>query len=158
MSGPKIVLLVLIVLALLFLGGVGLGSRGGSDPGSLGWVEGLGSALTPRLDFTKLQGPCLDRQANSFVIPPGSPCKISIPSFTRGTRKMALRLTGGVRVDGQYVAPPGHEKIDPKDESGEQSVTLEGAKEVSLVILKEGGSLSLVCQNQQKAPCHVAAK
>ena len=158
MSGPKIVLLVLIVLALLFVGGVALGLRPNSESGGFAWVEGLSGALTPRLEFAELKGPCLDARSTSFVIPTGSFCEISIPSSKGGARKMALRLMGGVPVDGQYRAPPNHEKIDKNDESGQQSVKLEVGKEIAVVILKEGGNLSLLCPKQETPSCQVEVK
>ena len=158
MSGQRIVLIVLIALAVLYAAGVGLGLRGGVSGGRIGWVEGLSTALTPRLDFEKLTGPCVDRQANSFVIPPESPCEVSIPSFKSGTRKMSLRLTAGTQIKGRYGAPAEHEKIDKNDESANQTVSIQPDKEVSLVILKEGGVLLLTCDNKAKAPCQAAVK
>lgn len=152
MSGTKIALLVLGLLALLFVGGVSLGSRSGTDPGSLGWIDSLSSTLTPSLDYSKIQGSCLDQQTKTFAILPSSPCVLSIPTFKSGTRKMSLTLTTGDQVDVQYVAAPGHEKIDPQDESSLQSVTLESPKAASLIILKEGELCPLFAKISRKRP------
>ncbi len=159
MSGANIALIVLLLLAALFALGVTRGGRSAdSTAPNLSWVETIGSVLTPSLDFSKLQGPCLDPKAKLFLLNPGSPCLVFIHSSSRGTRKLTLGLAGGIEVDARYAAPPGHEKIDPNDDSGDQSIKIDGTKEVSLVILKEGGVLSLTCINSNQQTCTLNAR
>jgi hypothetical protein len=158
MSGQRIVLLMLIVLAVLYAAGASMGLRGGARSGGIGWVEDLSGALTPRMDLEKMQGACLDRQASSFVVLADKPCLVRIQSIKSGTRKMALRLTAGVRIKGQYTAPAAHEKIDKDDESARQTLSLEPGQKISLVILKEGGNLSLSCEGAEGKPCRAEIK
>ena len=159
MSGPKVAVIILVAIAVLFFVGLGLGMRGeGSGPANLDWVETISGALTPRLDFDALQGTCVDPAAKVFTVERKASCVVSIPSASGGTRRVALTLTEGGRVEGRYQAPPEHEKIDEGDETANQVVSLEPGKSLAVVILKEGGSLSLTCDAPEKARCRIEAK
>ena len=159
MTGPKVVVIVLVVLAVLFFVGLGLGQRGeGSGPANVDWIETLSGALTPRLDFDALQGSCIDRAARAFALDRKSTCQVSIPTAARGTRRVALTLTEGQRVEARYKAPPEHEKIDDGDETADQVVSLEPGKRLAVVILKEGGALGLTCNAPEKSRCRVEVK
>jgi hypothetical protein len=158
-TATKVVLAVLVAFAVLFYAGLGIGLMGeGSGPANVDWIETISGALTPRLDFDALQGSCTDRAARAFVLERQAPCQVSIPSASRGTRRITLSLTEGTRVEGRYQAPPQHEKIDEEDETADQVVTLEPDKSLAIVILKEGGSLSLTCDAPEKARCRVEAR
>ena len=159
MTGPKVVVIVLVVLAVLFFVGLGLGQRGeGSGPANVDWLETLSGALTPRLDFDALEGSCIDRAAKAFNLERQLTCQVSIPSASRGTRRLSLTLTEGQRVEARYKAPPKHEKIDDGDETADQVVSLEPGKSLAVVILKEGGSLSLTCDAPEKVRCRLEAR
>jgi hypothetical protein len=159
MNGTKIVLIVLVLFAVLFFTGLGLGLRGeGSDLVNVDWIETLSGALTPRLDFDALQGPCLDRSAKAFALDRQASCQISIPSASRGTRRVTFSLTEGRRVAIRYQAPSPHEKIDDNDETANQVVSLEPATNLAVVILKEGGTLALTCDAAENARCRIAVK
>jgi hypothetical protein len=158
-TGTKVVLVVLVAFAVLFYTGIGLGLMGeGSGPAKTDWIATISGALTPRLDFNALQGSCIDRSARAFTLERKAACQVSIPSASRGTRRITLSLTEGERVEGRYRAPAQHEKIDEDDETADQVVSLEPGKSLAVVILKEGGSLSLTCDAPEKARCRVAAK
>jgi hypothetical protein len=155
----KVVLGVLVVFAVLFYTGLGLGLMGeGSGPANIGWVDTISGALTPRLDFDTLKGPCTDRAAKEFVLERQAACQVTIPGASRGTRRIALSLKEGGRVEGRYQAPPEHEKIDENDETANQVVSLEPDKSLAVVILKEGGTLSLTCEAPEKARCRVEVR
>jgi hypothetical protein len=159
MTGPRVVIIVLILIAVLFFTGLGLGLSGeGTGVANVDWIETISGALTPQLDFAALQGPCIDRAGKAFTIERRATCQVSIPGASRGTRRVALALTQGTRVEGRYKAPAEHEKIDERDETADQVVSLEPGKKLAVVILKEGGSLSLACDAPEKARCRIEAK
>jgi hypothetical protein len=158
-TGTKVVLVVLVAFAVLFYTGLGLGLMGeGSGPAHVDWIATISGALTPRLDFNALQGSCTDRAAKAFVLERQAACQVSIPGASRGTRRITLSLIEGTRVEGRYQAPSQHEKIDEQDETADQRVSLERDKSLAIVILKEGGSLSLTCDAPEKTRCRVEAR
>jgi hypothetical protein len=159
MTGPRIVVIVLVLFAVLFFTGLGLGMRGeGTGLADIDWIETLSGALTPRLDFDALQGPCVDRAAQALTLERQAACEVSIPSVSRGTRRMALTLRQGQRVEVRYQAPPAHEKIDDSDEMANQVVSLESGRDLAVAILKEGGSLTLTCDAPDQTRCQVDLK
>jgi hypothetical protein len=140
---------------VLFVVGQGLGFRTQSDLTDVDWVESLGNVFTPRFDFDGLTGRCVDAEARTLVVQPDGACEVSIAPVSSGTRRVALRLERGARVEARYVAPADHEKIDERDESASQTVVLEGDRQPSVVILKEGGTLSLSCTSADESPCRI---
>jgi hypothetical protein len=157
MTAQRVAILVLVLLAVLYATGVGVGFRRDSGSSSINWVETLSRALTPKLDIDTLHGDCVDRTAKTFQLRAGTPCVVTVPPTSRGTRRIALRLTSGVRVEGRYQAPATHEKIDKDDESANQTVRIEGDKSKAIVILKEGGTVALTCESDRDVPCKLAA-
>jgi hypothetical protein len=159
MTAPRVAVVVLVLIAVLFFAGMGLGLRGEeSGPANLDWIESLSGALTRGLDFDSLKSSCIDPAAEAFVLERKSTCQVSIPSTSRGTRRLALTLTEGLGVTGRFTAPAEHEKIDEEDQAADQEVTLEPGKDFAIVILKEGGTLSLTCDAAEKARCRVEAE
>jgi hypothetical protein len=157
MTGPKLVLVVLVLFAVLFIAGLGLGLRGeGSGLANVDWIETLSGALTPHVDVDALQGPCLDPAAKGVALERRATCQVSIPSAAAGTRRIALTLSEGRRVEVRYQAPPTHDRIDNNDEMANQVVALESGKTPALVILKEGGSLTFTaCDAPDGVRCQI---
>ncbi len=154
MSASKVVIVVLILFAVLFAVGVGAGMRsgdsgGGGLDGFPSWVENLGSAFSPRVDFAALTGDCIDKEAKAFVLEPGSSCQIALPSHEDDTQNLKMGLASGTLAAGQYKAPTS------KDTLAEQKVKLEQGKQATIAVLPEGGALSLECPKQPRVVCKI---
>lgn len=159
MTGPRIALVALALIAVLFFAGVGMGFSGeGSGDADLGWVESLSGMLTPSVDLTSVTSTCLDAKAQLFALPAGSTCAATIPGVTKGTRRLNLKLTTGTRAVVTYTAPSPHEKIDADDQSAAQTVELAADKTRAVIVLKEGGALAFSCTAPDKTRCEVAAE
>jgi hypothetical protein len=135
----KLFVVLLIVLALLFAVGVGLGARGGDggkvDPRDHGWVERLFKPFGARtgIDPSALSGPCVS--GRSLIVTSGL-CRLQAPTGKRvRTLNLALRQGARAVLDFEPAGGPSlpvRQRLKPGDE-------------VHLTIPAEGGSLSVAC-------------
>jgi hypothetical protein len=153
-SAPKILLIGLLALALLFIGGLLLGAgHGSNEPADLspGWIEGIQQtfARPARLELTEisqaLPAACLRPDGQALVIPVNKTCTYSI-------RKSATNVRRGVF----NIASPGladlfvDQQIQGKD-SVRARQTLPISKGNSdnpayLDIYQNGGLLTIFCR------------
>lgn len=159
---PKAVIVVLVLIAVLFAVGIGLGARQkdgrpakceDSSPGSL-------SALSARIDTSSLDTTCL--QGDRFIVPSGQLCKVTIralPDKWRLTniRSLKLSLPEGGAADFAYDRkPPTDASLKDVDENldRESKGTLPTDCQktvVSVVDLGSGGELTLKCSTPSNA-------
>lgn len=159
MTGPRIVLVSLALVAVVFFSGVGVGLSGeGAEPASADWVETLSGLLTRSVDVSTVESPCLDQNERAFVVEAKSMCSATIPAVARGTRRLGLSLDEGSAALVSYVAPEIHERIDNSDDTAAQKVQLEPVKNRGIVVLKEGGSLTITCNATENTRCRITVK
>ena len=156
MSASKIAIIVLILFAILFVVGVVAGTGNGDPSAALddfppSWLDGIGNAFSPKVDFAAITGSCIDQQAKAFVLKPGTDCKIALPAHSDDSQNLKMALTGGTKVTGQYKAPKSQET------HAEQKVELQTGKrtEVTVAVLPEGGTLSLKCPKTETTACKI---
>jgi hypothetical protein len=185
----KVVIVVLILLAVLFVAGVGMGVHFNGQGQSTcdentaadkcadncktqsclpGWTDSLGGifgSLRPKLNLSDLNE--RDRQTLSSVIQPPATASLQVPEapssfFKPSMRTATLRLVKGVRAKIVFNAssPESVEKelrqqtLDlPRDKSSKDNDDL---RQGSLAITKQGGVLSITCENN--VPCQLELK
>lgn len=159
MSASKIAIIVLILFAVLFVVGVVAGTRGGDSSAAFddfppSWLDGIGNAFSPKVDFAAITGSCIDQQAKAFVVKPNSNCRIALPAHSDDSQNLKMALIAGSRITGQYKAPQSQETL------AEQKVELGTGKrtEVTVAVLPEGGTLSLKCPKTESTPCRIEVK
>src|SRR3954447_23099366 len=98
MNGPRIAIVVLAVLALVFVIGLMFGARGQELPDpSTSWVDSLGGLIPkPAIKVEDVQSGCLD--LDSFVIPATQTCTASINGPNRGVKEVRLSVTSSSPV------------------------------------------------------------
>jgi len=157
MTGSKIFIVVLIIFALLFVAGVGIGLHqkdAQPDPQNYsppGWTNALSDWLSPSLDLKTVRavtGVCLQPAQKTFALAAGSSCVLQVPSASQKYRKLKLHLVTGNSATLAYNSPPGE---DPN--LSKQQLSWPGKDPQSLLILAAGGSLVLTCGS--RAPCQL---
>jgi len=106
MTRPKVVLVVLVLTAVLFAVGLGLGV-GRNDPGKVDLRQLRQNALVKaaegmfvkkeKLDVTRLTTDGR-REGNAMIIEQGATCRLDIPPGDADVRSVTLRLTQGNRA------------------------------------------------------------
>ena len=159
MTGPRIFIVILVLLGVLFIVGAGIGLHQNDarpDPKSSysppDWTSSL-DWLSPSLDLTTVQaapGACLQAAQKTFRVAARSNCTLRVPASSQKYRKMKLHLeTGAVQVT--YLAP----KKDPNLNNPQKLSwpTTGNNKDQSLVVLDGGGSIVLSCSSGPPSPC-----
>lgn len=160
MTGPRIFIIVLVLLGVLFIVGAGIGLHQNDtmpDPKNSyrppQWTSSL-DWLSPGLDLTTVQASpaaCLQAAQKTFKVAARSNCTLRVPSASQKYRKVKLHLeTGAVQVT--YLAP----KKDPNLNNPQQlnwPPTGDNKDPQSLVVLDGGGSIVLSCNSGPPSPC-----
>jgi len=145
---PRWIIVVLVVICLLWLGGIGMrafgddGSTSGSkDPSDIAekWFGGINSLLPDPATLTVsdvvLSGPCGDFPA--LEIAGGKTCRVVVAK-DGGRRQAQLRLEGG-RAD-LSVEPPRGDRVTRELESGDEG-------QVELRFDDDGGAFEVHCRS-----------
>jgi len=147
MNGPRVAIVVLAVLALLFVVGLMFGARGQELPDpSNSWVESLGGLIPkPDVEAGDVRADCL--QGNTFVIPATQTCVATIDGPKRGVKEVHLRVTSSSPV--QTVA----KRPDMLDETR----TLPPGESRAFDVYHDGLTLQLTCAVALGSPPCVVA-
>jgi hypothetical protein len=149
MTASRLFIAVLILVALLFVVGIGIGLRQNDaqpDPHNFSppdWSNSLSDWLSPSLDLKTVQtvaGTCLQVGTKTFDLAAGSNCKLQVPSARQKYRKAKLHLLTGAAVKVVYTSPPNE---DPN--LSKQELSWPGKDPQSLLVLEGGGNLNLSC-------------
>ena len=155
MTGQRVAIVLLVLLAIVFAAGVGLGVGRDGPAGQPGWATTLdgwfGSEETVRPG--EVRGPCVD--GASLVVRPGAPCTAEI----RETRRARVRYLTLALADGSKARV----EIAPKDDvAAPMSVRLRAdvSKPPKLPILEKGASMILKCEggNPMTQLCRVVVR
>jgi hypothetical protein len=148
MTGPKFFIIILVLLAVLFIVGVGIGLRqNDAQPDARNfsppdWTSSLGDWLSPSLDLTTVQtvaGACLQAAQKTFTLAANSNCKLQVPAASKKYRKVKLHLVTGASVDVSYSSPTNDPNLKQKD------LVWPGKDPQTLLVLAGGGSIVLSC-------------
>jgi hypothetical protein len=92
---PKVAVVVLVVIVLIFAVGVSTGALHSSNTTSGGWLETLQHAFVhpDPIDVTKTSGPC--RQGNQLFIAAGSACTLQVSGGGSNVRRLHLTISSG---------------------------------------------------------------
>jgi len=149
MTGPRIFIIVLVLLGVLFIVGLGMGLRqndaqpNANNVSPPNWTSTLGDWLSPSLDLTTVQltaGACLQAAQKSFTLAAGSDCQLQVPAANKKYRKLKLHLVTGASVKVNYTAPT---NTDPN--LSKQDLSWPGKDPQTLLVLAGGGSIVLSC-------------
>ncbi len=142
MSGPKIFLIALFVIALLFVVSINLGATHADDAtfSVPGWATGLHHTQPLQIgDLTSTPATCL--QATEIVVPAGSTCLFTIQQSSFAERFVALQLIQGVSA----VAKLTQENILPVQQSLSGVNAKTDASQMKVYPGKAHGMLSVEC-------------
>jgi hypothetical protein len=150
MSGPKIVILVLVILVVIFAVTIGVGSWPGRDPKydkNSGWVNMLDNAFPPKyLDQERIVSTCLDEGEGVFTIPENQRwCIVIIKKGDERICNLKLELTkGGAMLTYEPTDDDGLpiKNRDLRDVKEGESFTLQISKEGGRLTLTKVGSSS----------------
>lgn len=150
MTGPRLPLLVLVLIAVAFAVGLAIAPRDDTarepDPEGDTWVHRLGEKLIPAVDVKTLSGPCLAAGgAGIAMLASPLPCEIAVPPARRAwqrVRRLKLRRVQGVQIEVRYDGIP------------EEKVKFEKAT-TSVIVLKQGGKLFVFCPPLGQKSCKV---
>ncbi len=136
MTAPRIVLLVLIAIAVLY--GLGMARGLGANPGRLGeldyWREKL-EEYVPKSPLDPAEARAACRDGKFFNLAPSTTCVATLAVSEKKLRSATLTLVEGTRVDVEY---------QPYDDDGVAvRTTLERDKPCKLQVFKKGGELTL---------------
>ncbi len=147
MNGPRVAIVVLAVLALLFVVGLMFGARGQELPDpSTSWVDSLGGLIPkPDVEAADIRTDCLD--GGNFVIPATQTCVATIDGPKRGVKEVHLRVTSSSPI--QIVA----KRPDMLDEER----TLQPGESRAFDVYKDGLTLELTCPGTLGSPPCVVA-
>ena len=149
MTGPRIFIIILVLLAVLFIVVMGIGLRqNDAQPDAHNfsppdWTSSLGDWLSPSLDLTTVQvaaGACLQAVQKTFTLAPGSNCKLQAPAASQKYRKVKLHRVAGASVTVSYRSP-----TDDDPNLSKQDLSWPGKDPQSLLVLTGGGSITLSC-------------
>jgi hypothetical protein len=152
MTGPRIFIIILVLLGVLFIVGAGIGlHQNDAQPEPKNrysppeWTSSL-DWISPSLDLTTVQavpGACVQAAQKTFKVAARSNCTLRVPAASQKYRKVKLHLvTGAVQVT--YLAP----NNDPNLENPQRlswPPTGNNKDPQSLVVLDGGGSIALAC-------------
>src|SRR4051812_34078211 len=103
MSGPKVFIIVLVLLAVLFAVGAGVGLRkeagGKAGPGEAPWTQSVQRLLGPRTvpvrpeEIQELRPGGRGLTGNAFLVPPGPKLTYSVRASDERGRELGLTLT-----------------------------------------------------------------
>lgn len=161
----KVSIAVLLLLAVLFAVGIGLGTRGGGEAPDLAelppsWLESLGDLFVrkERIDVARLDSPCLRDRV--FVVALAGSCEVAIPPAEAEVRRATLELDRGPAARLRFVpasgpALPVEAMLSPSEGDEEPSDVLE------LDVFEQGGTLFLTCgddASEEDAGCEVGIR
>jgi hypothetical protein len=160
MTASKVFIIVLILIAVLFVAGIGIGFHQNDsqpDPHNFtapNWTNMLSDWLSPSLDLTTLTpvtGSCIQPAQKMFMLSPGTSCVLRVPSVKQNYRKLKLHLITGGSATLSYASPPGTD-----GDLSKQQLTWPGKDPQSLLALAAGGKLTLTCGSAP--PCQLQAQ
>jgi len=149
MTGPRIFIIILVVLGVLFFVGLGIGlNQNDSQPdvnnfSPPSWTSSLGDWLSPSLDLTTVQvveGTCLEAAQKTFALAPHSNCHLQVPAASQQYRKLKLHLVSGNSITVNYNSP-----TDSDPNLSKQDLAWPGKDPQTLLVLSGGGSIVLSC-------------
>lgn len=156
---PKVLFIILGVLVVLFLVGTGLnvGKSLGSEPdpaATPAWGESVRGFLEQSLDADDVQiafpNACRAQLARGvFELQEGDGCELLIAEAATNLRALTLDLTGGVAAT--VAMDPASDERLPSEENLDADA---GETEVKVSIFKEGGTLTITCDEGD--PCRLA--
>lgn len=159
MSGPKIVILVLVAVAVVFAVTVGAGSwpgrdskfdRNGAkfDPENTWLFRVLKNAFPSKsLDQKRIKSECFEDGV--FTIPENQPeCKVDILEGKASIRDLKLKLVEG-KAKLNYEPSPKDENAQPIEKD------LDTNDPFTLQIFKNGGKLTLTNKSAPPQPCRI---
>jgi hypothetical protein len=134
-NGPRVVIVVLAVLALLFVVGLMFGARDEERPDpSDSWVDSLGGLIPkPAVDADDIRADCLE--SDTFVIPATQTCVARIEGPNRGVNEVRLSVTSGGAVAVTADRP----------DMLEEERTMQPGEERAFDVYPDGMSLQFAC-------------
>jgi len=146
MSGnaPKILVVALVVIAVLFFVGIGVGAGGGIGSISLDGVIGSLSSLFPSPsvaldDISASPSGCLDRSLQRILVSKLDGCQLQIAASSANVRALKLRIEAGASVHYTLtVTPPQSQPMTAGDDLPKQ-----GKDQLTLDFYTSGGTLTL---------------
>jgi len=152
MTGPRIFIIILVLLAVLFIVGMGIGLRQNDaqpDKGKFSppdWASSL-DWLSPSLDLTTVQvvaGTCLQAPQKTVTLQAGSKCELQVPAASQKYRKVKLHLVTGASVKVTYTtSTQGDPNLSPEQDLEWSQQDRKDPK--SLAVLTGGGRIALTC-------------
>jgi hypothetical protein len=161
MTGPRIFIVVLILIAILFVVGIAAGAtrkddnKVSSSDLNASWLEGLQARLAQPQPLTAqdigVAAPTSCLQKEQLIVAPNQRCRFLIQrSSSPNARRLALRLVEGASVAlrlEQKNAVTLEKNLPPSD----------SAKDKDWDVYQEGGILSVTCTDSGKAAaCRLA--
>ncbi len=161
---PKLLIVLVVLLIILFVVGTGAGIANGNKSPSLDqpWVAFFGDLLTPHVGINDISvnpqppnpvGCVVDQSAKNFTVPQFATCTYTINSSSRDVRRLVLRLLG----EG-FSAAVGLNQTDPVTQSPDvqtASGTVSAGKADivlnDLKVYKDGANLAIQCLSA--SPC-----
>lgn len=161
MTGPRIFIIILVLLGVLFVveEGIGLHQNDAqpTNPNSYSppsWTSSL-DWLSPSVDLTTVQaapGTCLQAAQKTIKVAAKSTCTLKVPTASSTYRKMKLHLVTGASVEVTYNSPTPNKNL--KNPQQLKWPPTGNAKDPqALVILADGGSVTFACGSG--APCQL---
>jgi hypothetical protein len=138
---PRLAIVVLVLLVVLFVVALGSGAcrgqggQGDAKAGPLGAL--LGGALVKPLDpDTVAFSPSSCRAGQQVVVAPGKTCRLTVPKAGPATRRLAV-VRGSLSV-----------KFTPADPTfgGSTTATIPNGDTSSVDVVSSGGVLDLTCR------------
>jgi hypothetical protein len=165
MNGPRIVLILLAVFAVLFVVGVGMGGKdrgegeAKQDPEAYvknndmpEWSQLLGRALDPLT-------PKVKPQRLSYTLSASAPAaRVSLPAGKEKHRKASFTVKGDAKVDIVYeppVQPPPDKADEPLLKQRWPTEKTKDFKRGSFLVLPGGGALKITLRPGARTPCTV---
>ncbi len=143
MSGnaPKILVVVLVVVAVLFFAGIAIGSNNGVGSLSLDGVIGSLSGLlpSPALSMSEISSSpsgCLDAQLQRILVPGGGSCAFQIAESSSAVRSFKLQIAAG---QGVHLALS--VRVQDKPLTIKTDLPKDGNNQTTLSIFGSGGTL-----------------
>jgi hypothetical protein len=169
MNGAKIVfIVVLVVFAVLFAGGIGLGlGSNGASPGNArdlqnSWLSGLRQSLAPaknlKLEDVEKGAPPGCIQSRGFVIQRSQSCKFTVQSSFWPVRKqLSLRLSQGSVAEIRLRPNVAQNKAGLTATQILSTTHPEITKEEKqkLEVYKDGGTLIISCGGNGTTACRL---
>lgn len=157
MTGPRVLIVVLVLIAVLFVVAVASGSKNNkkTDPNQKTWVSRMGEKMIPAVDPKTLTGSCTTRETGILEIPRGAAgCEIIVPAAShawQAFRRFGFHQKAG-RVQISYDRLPKETTKLPPDPPSQDDPLFKRVPQikrdstsVALTILKEGGSVTVRC-------------